>query len=194
MVAIPVFRSRIAPVFNWCSTVLLFPEGTRDSSSGQKVVLNDAADCYERLRVLRQKGATTLVCGALTPDVLHYAENLKLEVICGVAGELHDVLKAYEEHKLDQPRFRLPGCRCRRRLSQTERRSTMQGGSGKGAGKGQGKGRGNAQGGPGRMGGGGGGPGGKCVCPHCGTTAPHDRGTPCSQLKCPQCGQQMTRQ
>jgi len=58
---------------------------------------------------------------------------------------------------------------------------------GSGAGMGRGGGR-------GRMGGFGLGPGGECVCPNCGARAPHPRGTPCYQMKCPKCGAAMTRQ
>jgi hypothetical protein len=35
--------------------------------------------------------------------------------------------------------------------------------------------------------------GGECVCPKCGTTAPHTAGTPCSQTRCPNCGSFMIR-
>lgn len=54
-----------------------------------------------------------------------------------------------------------------------------------------------AGGGPGRRGGGGGfgaGPGGFCICPACGYREPHQRGFPCSEKKCPQCGTLMTRE
>ncbi|OQX92175.1 MAG: hypothetical protein B6D58_04255 [candidate division Zixibacteria bacterium 4484_95] len=65
----------------------------------------------------------------------------------------------------------------------------MQGGGKRGSGgMGQGQGRG------GRQGGFGFGPGGQCVCPSCGHSIPHQRGVPCSQKKCPQCGAVMTRQ
>ena len=37
------------------------------------------------------------------------------------------------------------------------------------------------------------GPGGECVCPKCGYKAPHQRGVPCYQQKCPKCGSMMTR-
>ena len=30
-----------------------------------------------------------------------------------------------------------------------------------------------------------------CVCPNCGYEMPHERGTPCSQIKCPKCGTKM---
>ena len=44
-----------------------------------------------------------------------------------------------------------------------------------------------------RMGGRGLGTGGECVCPHCGHRVAHETGTPCYDLKCPLCGNQMTR-
>jgi len=64
-------------------------------------------------------------------------------------------------------------------------------GAGPAGGKRSGKG---GQGGSkGRMGGSGLGIGGDCTCPQCGTTARHERGKPCLQQKCPQCGAPMVR-
>lgn len=37
------------------------------------------------------------------------------------------------------------------------------------------------------------GAGGNCVCPKCGAVSPHTAGTPCSQIKCPDCGSLMIR-
>jgi hypothetical protein len=37
------------------------------------------------------------------------------------------------------------------------------------------------------------GPGGKCVCPTCGTEVNHQIGVPCSDIKCPKCGTSMVR-
>lgn len=50
-----------------------------------------------------------------------------------------------------------------------------------------------SQGGSGRKGGFGLGPGGKCVCPQCGKEAPHQRGAPCYQTRCSECGTPMIR-
>ena len=56
---------------------------------------------------------------------------------------------------------------------------------GRGLGRGGGRGR--------QPGGFGLGPDGDCVCPNCNTRAPHQRGIPCFQAKCPKCGSPMTR-
>jgi predicted Fe-Mo cluster-binding NifX family protein len=76
---------------------------------------------------------------------------------------------------------------------------------GGGGGKGQGGGR-QGQGGGGQGQGGGGqrrgrmggtssaGPSGVCVCPQCGHSEPHERGTPCTQKQCPKCGTPLNRQ
>jgi len=37
------------------------------------------------------------------------------------------------------------------------------------------------------------GPGGNCVCPKCGYKIPHERGAPCSSLKCPKCNLNLKR-
>ncbi len=58
---------------------------------------------------------------------------------------------------------------------------------------GGGGGRGQSGGGKGMGGGQGKGPGGKCVCPNCGETVPHDRGVPCFEMRCPRCGAGLVR-
>ena len=62
------------------------------------------------------------------------------------------------------------------------------------AGQGPGTGRGLGRGvGRGRMGGQSMGPGGKCVCPSCGTKVEHKIGVPCYDMSCPKCGIKMVR-
>lgn len=67
----------------------------------------------------------------------------------------------------------------------------MPGGNGTGP-LGQGAGRGGRG-----MGGGnrpGSGPGGNCVCLKCKLSVPHRAGVPCSEVKCPKCGETMVKE
>jgi len=66
-------------------------------------------------------------------------------------------------------------------------------GQGPATGRGAGRGR-RAGPGRGRQGGFAMGPGGNCICPACGHAVIHQAEVPCSQVKCPNCGQPMTRQ
>jgi len=59
---------------------------------------------------------------------------------------------------------------------------------------GMGRGRGLGMGGRGMGGGQAKGPNGYCVCPNCSAKVPHQRGVPCFQVKCPQCGTLMVRE
>ncbi len=62
--------------------------------------------------------------------------------------------------------------------------------------RGQGPGTGRGQGRSSEMGVGkrsGMGPGGDCVCPSCGQKTPHQPGTPCTEVKCSNCGTAMLR-
>jgi len=38
------------------------------------------------------------------------------------------------------------------------------------------------------------GTGGSCICPKCGYKAPHQKGTPCQDQKCHECGAKMLRE
>jgi predicted Fe-Mo cluster-binding NifX family protein len=222
MIAIPVMRARVAPVLNWCSRILIFPE---DPGAGarQELQLPDLSP-LERVQVLRQNGVHTLICGALSPELQYSAMQQGLKIISGVAGEIGEVLQAYREDRLGEPEFWLPGCRGPRRYrrgcwkaddlsptGETGDKMIMPGGSGGrgqgrgpgGQGQGRGKGgRGQGQGGQGqgrrpgagRPGGQGAGAQNLCRCPACGASLPHERGIPCFQVNCPQCGKPMVRE
>lgn len=61
-----------------------------------------------------------------------------------------------------------------------------------GGGGGSGAGQGGRRSGAGRGLGGKG--AGTCICPGCGEKAPHRRGEPCYEMKCPKCGTAMIRE
>lgn len=209
ILAIPVFNSRVAPVLNWCSRVRLFPDDPTYQGPGQELHLAQM-EAADRLAYLQGQGVTTLICGAMSADLHRCAMKLGLQVILGVAGDIADILEAYRQNQLDRPEFWLPGCRGPRRYprslekrkcrnqSEDQGGKTAMPGSGRGAGGGQG---GKSGGGCRRVQGGvgasGPGQGGNvedfCLCPACGAQTAHQRGIPCIQVTCAQCGKPMVR-
>ncbi len=166
MPAIPVFRARVAPVLDWCSKILIFPEQGEDLQSYREIDVMEK-NIFKVMQILREQGIKTLICGALSPETLNYAESIGLQIIHGVAGDIAEILQAYREQKLDQPRYWLPGCRGQRRYkagATCNEKGTIAGG-----------------------------PGGFCVCPKCGAKREHERGIPCSQVRCLSCNSSMTR-
>jgi len=212
MIAIPVMRGRVAPVLNWCSRVVIFPS-TPEGEVGQEFCAPEL-EPLERLQVLLAKGVKILICGALSADLQKRATQLGFKVIPGVAGDIDEVVTAYRQNRLDQPEFWLPGCRgpmryrqnlgkehCHSITGEPGGKEAMRGGKGgKGAGRGAGGGAGS-----GICRGAGAGTGGSssgkrsgasdfCICQVCGAKAPHERGIPCVQVNCPQCGKPMVRE
>jgi len=169
MIAIPVLRSRVAPVLNWCSTLWIVPRNADATQQGLQLRF-ESADPFDLLRMLKAKAVSTLICGALTSDLLAFGEQLGFRIIHGVAGEVEEVIEAYRQDQLDQPRFRLPGCDGAYR----HRRGTQEGCCGTGEKS------------PSIF-------SGACVCSRCGAELPHERGIPCSQVVCPACEGPMIR-
>jgi predicted Fe-Mo cluster-binding NifX family protein len=180
MLAIPVLRCRVAPVLNWCSRIQIFPEGPSQEGEAQELMLPHL-EAAQRLQVLREKGVNTLICGALSADLLRYAGQLGLTVVSGVAGEVHEVVQSYWQNTLDHPKFWLPGCRGLRRYRRGWKERC------KGQARTRSRGRNNSPSSPAPEQGLG--PGGFCQCPACGARVPHEQGIPCVQVRCPRCGQ-----
>ena len=150
---------------------------------------------------LMELGIQSLVCGAISKSLHSVVTAYGIRVIPYVAGELRDVVKAWLNGNVDYDTFAMPGCRglARRRFSENDVYENLEVSTMMPRGRGQspGTGRGQGQGGRGlgRMGGSRkAGPVGSCVCPQCGSQAPHERGIPCSEHQCPKCGATMTRQ
>ncbi|MBW1991823.1 MAG: hypothetical protein JRI59_06860 [Deltaproteobacteria bacterium] len=118
MLAIPVLRSRVAPVLDWCSRIRIFPAEPSPEELARELILPHL-EAAQRLKVLRDQGVEVLICGALSPALHYYAQELGFTVVSGVAGDVKEVVQSYWDNTLDHPRFRLPGyrggCGCRGR-------------------------------------------------------------------------------
>lgn len=202
MIAIPIMRGRVAPVLNWCSRMLIFPDPPGEAEAQEFSLPEQRPE--ERLHLLQEKGVHTLICGALSADLQNFAIQLGLKIIPGVAGDVDKVLQAYRQGRLDQPEFWVPGCRGPKRYRQRlwedncPAVTEVRGGEGSMPAKREAGGGGRCQRGTGATGAfrsdSRQGMPENCFCPTCGTKAQHRRGIPCFQVNCPQCGKPMVRE
>jgi predicted Fe-Mo cluster-binding NifX family protein len=93
-VAIPVFRRRIAPVFDSCLRVLLI-HIEHDHCIQRRRLYVYGLCLSERVDVLQMAGATTIICAGISDVLDNMLENAGIRVIEGNAGQIDDVLRAF---------------------------------------------------------------------------------------------------
>lgn len=132
--AIPVFQSRVSPVFDWCRT-LLEVEIRPGEETTRKEIDVDGLGPAQRANLLLELGTELLVCGTIGEQLLPMIEARGVRVITGVAGGIDEVLEALAAGDLPNPRLDMPGCR-RRHRGGGRRRGTGPGPKGHGRGRG----------------------------------------------------------
>ncbi len=197
-VAFAIWNNRIAPVFDVARLLhIVEAENSVINRSVEEILPIDLLPIKKAER-LRELGVKTLICGAISRPLYDTIVANGIDVIPFIAGELNEVVQAWLSGKFDWNQFAMPGC-CGRRgrwqggFHTKQQEVCFMNGNKRGMRGGRGQGRQGQR--FGRMGGGSAaGPSGKCICPQCGHKEPHQRGMPCFEQKCPQCGAAMARE
>jgi predicted Fe-Mo cluster-binding NifX family protein len=197
--AFAVWKNRIAPVFDVTRRVIMV-ESKAAGGSAQTPVLLTGDQPLQKVQQLADLGADSLVCGAISRALQAFLTARGIRVVAYVAGDVQDIIDAWRHHQFEIEAYAMPGRRrsSHRRINRNPKEEvsmqTKQGGGGRRTG-------GRGQGGQGRCRQDPQTPGrstaadtGTCVCPQCGYSEAHARGTPCMQKKCPQCGAVLSRQ
>lgn len=208
------WNDRIAPVFDVAQWIQLVETETGHIINQNRANVAGETPSQKASR-LAELEVGILVCGAISRPMQTVITAYGIEVIPFIAGDLQEVIQAWLCGKLtDSNEYIMPGCqraggrrgqpmrgiKGRQNMSNGNRRGKGQSGRRKDAGTGMRKGSqkgGQRQGGRGSGRAAGSGPAaafGTCVCPQCGHQEPHERGVPCTEKKCGQCGAVMTRQ
>jgi predicted Fe-Mo cluster-binding NifX family protein len=107
-IAVPVFRSRVAPVFDSCTKALLVVVKEGHEAERSELPLKNFSPS-ERIAFIQRAGVTDLICGGISQTVHTILENSGIHVTPGIAGQVEDVLAAFMDKRLDEPCFRMPG-------------------------------------------------------------------------------------
>jgi predicted Fe-Mo cluster-binding NifX family protein len=107
-IAIPVFKSRISPVFDACNRVLLVDLDQNREIKRAEIIFEDLS-VLERLRMLNRLRVTNVICAGISQSLHDKLTAANISPITGIVGEVGEVLSAFMDEGLNDPRFYMPG-------------------------------------------------------------------------------------
>lgn len=106
--AIPVFMGRVSPVLDTCTQLGLLEPG-----QNQKIVCRTIPvrgnSIFERADEIKRLGIGLIICGAVSDAFYNILKEGDLDLVCGITGDIEEVIEAYRNGTLAQARFRMPG-------------------------------------------------------------------------------------
>ncbi len=108
-IAISVWEGRVSPVFDSASRLLVLDLKGSGGESRFEVLLNEQS-CSRKCASIQVLGVDALICGAISRHFHAILTATGIRVIPWVCGEVKEVVNAFLNGALSQPRFRMPGC------------------------------------------------------------------------------------
>lgn len=119
-VALTVWEGRVSPVFDVCREALILDiENQLVVASSKQTLLT--TDLRSKAQRLVDCCVDTLICGAISNEVLRELESLQIRVITFVSGEANAVVAAFLAGDLPHPSFTMPGCTQQRKSIRANR-------------------------------------------------------------------------
>ncbi len=122
-IAIPEHQGRVAPVFDTCRRILVYAQDAdKQALIGQEDWSRIAAQ--GRSVRLKELEIDVLLCGAISCGIEDQIHLQGIRLIAWLAGDLPDVLTAFQSGRIMDPCYAMPGtllCRQRRQMRQGNR-------------------------------------------------------------------------
>jgi predicted Fe-Mo cluster-binding NifX family protein len=107
-IAIPVFKSRVSPVFDSCARLLLVDLDQNQEIARNEILIEGLTE-IDRLKMLKKSGVCTVICGGISDGFYKMISNAEIALINGIAGEVNQVLTAFICNRLGESCFYMPG-------------------------------------------------------------------------------------
>lgn len=108
-IAIPVWNGLVSSVFDFAGLLIVVDiDGKRQISRSQ--IQLEQQDIPQRVNKLAGEGIEVVICGAISRPLASALSACNIEVIPFVSGSVDEVLEAYLDNRLAEPRFLQPGC------------------------------------------------------------------------------------
>ena len=113
--AMTIWNGRIAPLFDVARHLLI----CETEGFGRNVTVLESIGLQEdtperRIAALSAMGISAVICGGISREYEEALAYAGIEMDTFVAGEVSDVIAAWESGTLRQRRYSMPGCNCPR--------------------------------------------------------------------------------
>ena len=106
--AVPVFLGRVSPVLDTCTQLLLL-DSTGKTETVPTTIPMKGSSIFERAREIQRLGIGVIICGAVGDFFYNLLREAEIDLVCGITGDIDEVIEAYRNGTLEQPQFRMPG-------------------------------------------------------------------------------------
>ena len=120
-VALPIWNSRVSPVFDTAKRMLIVDFNGDSVVGSEEYQLHDVFPPL-RSRELRDIGVDVLICGAISNPLAGMIDDTGIKLLPWVSGEVDEVIDAFRKGELSDSRYFMPGCGGRRRHARRRRR------------------------------------------------------------------------
>ncbi len=109
-IAVSIWEDKVSPVLDTATKLLVIEGGIQKKGSRFEVFLIKK-DISQRCSFIRKLAIDVLICGAVSRLFSGMLNASGIKIISGISGPAEDVLEAYFNGNLLQPKFLMPGCK-----------------------------------------------------------------------------------
>jgi predicted Fe-Mo cluster-binding NifX family protein len=107
-IAIPIFHKRVSPVLDTCTRLLIIDIDQEIEINRQEISL-EKFSLIERFNLTKKMNVNVIICCAISEMMDHMIHGTDIQLICGIVGDVQQVLAAYLSNQLDDASFHIPG-------------------------------------------------------------------------------------
>jgi len=107
-IAIPIFHKRVSPVLDACIRLSVIDIEKKTVIERQEVFL-DNLSLSERVNLIKKLNIDVIICCAVSEVLNHMLTSTDIRIICGIMGDVDQILDAFLYDQLDNPDFHMPG-------------------------------------------------------------------------------------
>lgn len=108
-IGIPVWNSWVSPVFDTANKLLVV-EIDQSREAGRSEEFIPEVMIPQRAKRVLDLGINVLICNAISLPLARILSAGGPQVIAWRSGPVEEIIKAYLDGRLSQPRFTMPGC------------------------------------------------------------------------------------